>query len=52
MHKPGVTAPIVGATKLGHIEDALAAEEISLSDDEIGQLEALYVPHPVAGSEL
>jgi aryl-alcohol dehydrogenase-like predicted oxidoreductase len=52
LHKPGVTAPIVGATKLGHIEDALAAEEISLSDDEIGQLEALYVPHPVAGIEL
>ncbi len=52
LHKPGVTAPIVGATKLGHIEDALAAEKISLSDDEIGQLEARYVPHPVSGIEL
>ena len=51
LHKPGVTAPIVGATKLGHIEDALAAEEISLSDDEIGQLEARYVPHSVSGIE-
>ena len=52
LHKPGVTAPIVGATQLGHIEDALAAEEISLSDDEIEQLEAGYVPHPVSGIEL
>src|SRR4249919_2748528 len=52
LHKQGVTAPIVGATKLGHIEDALAAEEISLSDGEIGQLEARYVPHPVSGIEL
>jgi 1-deoxyxylulose-5-phosphate synthase len=52
LHKPGVTAPIVGATKLGHIEDALAAEEISLSDDEIGQLEARYLAHPVSGIEL
>ena len=51
LHKPGVTAPIVGATKLGHIEDALAAEEISLSDDEIEQLEARYVPHSASGIE-
>jgi aryl-alcohol dehydrogenase-like predicted oxidoreductase len=52
LHKPGVTAPIVGATKLGHVEDALAAEQISLSDDEIGRLEERYVPHPVSGIEL
>src|SRR3954453_23734639 len=52
LQKPGVTAPIVGATKLGHIEDAHAAEEISLIDDEIGQLEARYVPHQVSGIEL
>jgi aryl-alcohol dehydrogenase-like predicted oxidoreductase len=49
LHKPGVTAPIVGATKLGHLEDAVAAEQLALSDDEIGRLEAPYVPHPVLG---
>jgi aryl-alcohol dehydrogenase-like predicted oxidoreductase len=51
-HKRGVTAPIVGATKLDHIEDALAAEALSLSDDELRRLEELYVPHPVSGIEL
>jgi 1-deoxyxylulose-5-phosphate synthase len=51
-HKPGVTAPIVGATKLAHVEDALAAEALSLSDEEIGRLEEPYVPHPVSGIEL
>ena len=35
LHRPGVTAPIVGATKLEHLEDALAAEQLSLSDEEI-----------------
>ncbi|HEX4245662.1 MAG TPA: aldo/keto reductase, partial [Acidimicrobiales bacterium] len=49
LHKPGVTAPIVGATKLSHLEDALAAEQIELSDDEISRLEEPYVPHPVLG---
>jgi aryl-alcohol dehydrogenase-like predicted oxidoreductase len=44
-----VTAPIVGATKLGHLEDALAAEELVLSDEEIKQVEAPYVPHAVSG---
>ena len=52
LHKPGVTAPIVGATKLEHVEDALAAEALSLSEDEIGRLEDRYVPHPVSGIEL
>jgi aryl-alcohol dehydrogenase-like predicted oxidoreductase len=47
LHKPGVTAPIVGATKLGHLEDALAAADLVLSADEIAQLEEPYVPHPV-----
>jgi aryl-alcohol dehydrogenase-like predicted oxidoreductase len=51
LHKPGVTAPIVGATKLEHLEDALAAEELSLSDDEIARLEEPYVPHAVAGHQ-
>ena len=52
LHKPGVTAPIVGATKEDHVADALAAEELSLSDDEIRQLEEPYAPHPVSGIEL
>jgi aryl-alcohol dehydrogenase-like predicted oxidoreductase len=47
--KPGVTAPIVGATKLGHLEDALAAAELSLTEDEVAGLEEPYVPHPVIG---
>ena len=47
--KPGVTAPIVGATKLSHLEDALAAEELELSADEVERLEEPYVPHRVAG---
>ena len=52
LHRPGVTAPIVGATKLEHLEDAIAAEELSLSDDELSRLEEPYVPHPVSGIEL
>ena len=49
LHKPGVTAPIVGATKLEHLEDALAGERLELSDEEIAGLEEPYVPHPIAG---
>jgi 1-deoxyxylulose-5-phosphate synthase len=49
LHKPAVTAPIVGATKLRHLEDAIAAEQVELSAEEITQLEELYVPHAVAG---
>jgi 1-deoxyxylulose-5-phosphate synthase len=52
LHKPGVTAPIVGATRLEHLEDALAAEQLSLADEEIARLEEPYVPHPVSGIEL
>lgn len=47
LHKPGVTAPIVGATKLSHLTDALAAESLSLSDEEMKSLEELYEPRPV-----
>ncbi len=47
--KPGVTAPIVGATKLEHLDDAIAAEQLSLSAEEIAQLEEPYVPHAVSG---
>jgi 1-deoxyxylulose-5-phosphate synthase len=49
LHKPGVTAPIVGATKAGHLRDALAAEQLTLSDEEISRLEEPYVSHPVLG---
>src|SRR5581483_5630138 len=49
LHKPGVTAPIVGATKVEHLEDALAAERLSLSPEEIQRLEEPYVPHAIAG---
>lgn len=52
LHKPGVTAPIVGATQLRHVEDALAAEELTLSDDEIGRLEEPYRPHLPSGIEI
>ena len=52
LHKPGVTAPIVGATKLAHVDDALAAESLSLSHEQIARLEEPYVPHPVSGIEL
>jgi aryl-alcohol dehydrogenase-like predicted oxidoreductase len=47
--KPGVTAPIVGATKIDHLTDALAAETLELSDDEVKRLEEPYLPHPVLG---
>ena len=47
--KPVITAPIVGATKLHHLDDALAAVNISLTDDEIAALEEPYVPHAVVG---
>jgi 1-deoxyxylulose-5-phosphate synthase len=47
--KSEVTAPIVGATKLEHLEDALAAAELTLSAEEIARLEEPYRPHPVLG---
>src|SRR6266576_4593924 len=49
LHKPGVTAPIVGATKLQHLDDAVAAEKLALDADEIARLEEPYVPHSIAG---
>jgi aryl-alcohol dehydrogenase-like predicted oxidoreductase len=47
--KPIVTAPIIGASKPGHLEDAVGSLSVTLSDDEIRQLEELYQPHPVLG---
>jgi aryl-alcohol dehydrogenase-like predicted oxidoreductase len=49
LHKPAVTAPIVGATKPHHVEDALAATDLALAADDIRRLEEPYVPHPVLG---
>src|SRR6478735_6419541 len=51
LHKPGVTAPIVGATKPEHVDDAVAAVEVALTADEIVRLEEPYVPHAVSGHE-
>ncbi len=49
LQRPGVTAPIIGATKAPHVADALAAEQLELTAEEIDQLEEPYVPHPVLG---
>ena len=47
--RPGVTAPIVGVTKVHHLTDALASLDLALTDDEVRRLEAPYVPHGVLG---
>jgi aryl-alcohol dehydrogenase-like predicted oxidoreductase len=47
--KPVITAPIVGATKLQHLDDALASVRVKLSEDEMALLEEPYVPHAVVG---
>lgn len=49
--KPGITAPIVGATKPHHLDDAVAALDLELSDDEIASLEEPYMPHPISGHQ-
>jgi aryl-alcohol dehydrogenase (NADP+) len=49
LHKPNVAAPIIGATKMPHLEQAVAALDIDLSAEEIETLEAPYQPHPVLG---
>jgi aryl-alcohol dehydrogenase (NADP+) len=49
LHKPGITAPIVGASKMYQLEEAIAASEVSLSDEEVKSLELPYVPHKVLG---
>jgi aryl-alcohol dehydrogenase (NADP+) len=51
LHKPAVTAPIVGASKPQHIEDAVAAVSLKLVAEEIKTLEEPYVSHPIAGHE-
>jgi len=49
LQRPGVTAPIVGATKPEHVADAIAAERLHLSEEETARLEEPYVPHAVSG---
>jgi 1-deoxyxylulose-5-phosphate synthase len=49
LRNPAVTAPIVGATKPGHLDDAVAAVDVRLSEEETARLEAPYRPHPVLG---
>jgi aryl-alcohol dehydrogenase-like predicted oxidoreductase len=49
LRKSVITAPIIGASKPGHLEDAVGALSVTLSDDEVRQLEELYKPHAVAG---
>ncbi len=49
LHKSVVTAPIVGASKMSHLDDAVAALSVKLTPEEIAALEAPYVPHPVLG---
>jgi aryl-alcohol dehydrogenase (NADP+) len=49
LHRPGVTSPIIGATRLSHLEEALTALEIGLETEELAFLEQPYRPHPVLG---
>jgi aryl-alcohol dehydrogenase-like predicted oxidoreductase len=49
LHKPEVSAPIVGASKPHHLQDAIAAVNLKLTQDEITQVESTYMPHPVLG---
>lgn len=49
LSKPYVTAPIIGATKIDHLEQAIAAVDIQLTEDEVKRLEEAYKPHPILG---
>ena len=49
LSKPVITAPIVGASKPSHLDDAATAVSLRLSDEEINKLEEPYVPHPIVG---
>lgn len=51
LHRPGVTAPIVGASRMEHLEDAVKALDLKLDAGELKSLEGPYRPHPVAGHE-
>jgi 1-deoxyxylulose-5-phosphate synthase len=49
LQQPGITSPIIGASREGHLEDAMAALDLRLTAEELAALEAPYVPHPVSG---
>ncbi|HEX4231996.1 MAG TPA: aldo/keto reductase [Bryobacteraceae bacterium] len=49
LQKPGVTAPIIGATKMSHLDDAIEALSIKLSPEDVAALEEVYQPHPILG---
>ena len=50
LQQPGITSPIIGASRDGHLEDAVAALSLRLTPEECAELEGPYVPHPVAGA--
>ncbi len=49
LHKPGITSPIVGVTKMEHLEQAIDAIEMKLTHDELKRIEEAYLPHPIIG---
>ncbi len=49
LHKPGVTAPVIGSTKMSHLEEAVGALDVALDADEMASLEEPYQPHRVLG---
>jgi len=51
LQAPGVSAPIIGATKLAHLKEAIAAVDVKLTADEVAALEKPYRPHPILGHE-
>jgi len=51
LQAPGVTAPIIGATRLSHLKEAIAAVDVKLTADEVAALEKPYRPHPILGHE-
>src|SRR6266545_6054002 len=51
LQKPPVTAPIIGATKISHLEDAVGALSVKLTQEEVAYLEEPYVPHPIVGHQ-
>jgi 1-deoxyxylulose-5-phosphate synthase len=51
LQKRPVTAPIIGATKITHLEDAIGALFMKLTENEVTYLEAPYVPHPIVGHQ-
>jgi aryl-alcohol dehydrogenase-like predicted oxidoreductase len=51
LRRPGITAPIIGASKAGHFDDAIAALKLELTDADVAALEAPYLPHAVVGFE-